>query len=126
MNFFLFLHPLVQDASRQVVLRGMAAAAYRGHILRVIGSPLAPVQDMVYMQLPSFLFTDLAGIPVTVKDVGTDIFVVVLRPFLVQIPVDPRVFHAGRVETSQFDGKPVYFREKTLQFPDPPDMVVRL
>ena len=104
----------------------MAAAAYRGHILRVIGSPLAPVQDMVYMQLPAFLFTDLAGIPVTVKDISTDIFIVVLRPFLVQVTVYPRVLHAGRVETSQLDGKAVPFREKALQLPDPPDMVVCL
>ena len=78
------------------------------------------------MQLPAFLFTDLAGISVTVKDVSTDIFVVVLRPFLVQVTVYPRVLHAGRVETSQLDGKAVPFREKALQLPDPPDMVVRL
>ena len=78
------------------------------------------------MQLPAFLFTDLAGIPVSVKDVGTDIFVIVLQPFLVQVTVDPRVFHAGRVETSQLDGKAVPFREKALQLPDPPDMVACL
>ena len=125
-ELLLFLHPLVQDASRQVVRCGMAAAAYRCHILRVIGSPLATVQDMVHMQLPAFLFTDLAGIPVTVQDIGTDIFIVVLRSFLVQVPMDFRIFHAGRIETSQLDGKTVPFREKSLQLFDPPDMVVCL
>lgn len=104
----------------------MAVTAYRDHILRIIGSPLAPVQDMVYVQLSAFLLTYLAGIPVTVKDVGTDIFIVVLRPFLVQFPVDLRIFHASWVETSKLNGKAVSFREKILQLFDPPDMVVCL
>lgn len=67
-----------------------------------------------------------AIIPVTVQDTGTDIFVIVLRPFLVQFPGDPRVFHAGLVKTSQLDGKAVPFREKALQFFNPPDMVLCL
>ena len=78
------------------------------------------------MQLPAFLFTYLAGISVTVQDIGTYIFIVVLRPFLIQFPMDLRVLHPCRVETSQLDGKAVAFREKALQLPDPPDMVVRL
>ena len=79
-----------------------------------------------YVQLSAFLLTYLAGIPVTVKDVGTDIFIVVLRPFLVQFPVDLRIFHASWVETSKLNGKAVSFREKILQLFDPPDMVVCL
>ena len=81
---------------------------------------------MVYVQLSALPPAYLAGIPVTVQDIGTDIFIVVLRSFLVQVPMDFRIFHAGRIETSQLDGKTVPFWEKSLQLFDPPDMVVCL
>ena len=124
-KLFLILHPLVKDASGQMVFCGMALTAYRSHVLWIIRCSPAPVKDMMHMKLPAFLFTHPAGIPVPGKDIGAHIFIVILRSFLVQLPVDPRILNPGRVKTAQFDGKPVSFREKVQEFPDPLDMMVR-
>ena len=109
-----------------MVFQSMAVTAYRGHILRVVRCTTAFIQDVMYLQLSTLLFTCLAGISVTVKDIGTYILIVVLRPFLLQFPMDLRILHPCRVETPQLDGKAVSFRQESQNLPDPPDMVVRL
>ena len=42
-KLFLLLHPLVKDASGQMVFRGMAVTAYRSHVLWIIRCSPAPV-----------------------------------------------------------------------------------
>ena len=42
-KLFLILHPLVKNASGQMVFRGMAVTAYRSHVLWIIRCSPAPV-----------------------------------------------------------------------------------